>query len=162
MPFNFNTLEQPFVTTDQSGSYQFNNSIGILLPFNTQGGNLFRKSFFSIDQAKTNVINLLSTRKSERLYNIDFGTDLYKAVFEQHADDGELESFIRSEIVKALEAWTPYLVLKSINIVKPATNMTVQDAEYSLQVNVTLEFDAALSNINVVIFINNQGILTVL
>ena len=162
MAFNFNKLDQPFVTTDSSGSYQFNNSIGLLLPFNTQGGGLFRKSFFSIDQAKTNLANLLSTRKSERLYNIDFGTELYKAIFEPLDDNIELESFIRTEITTAMEKWTPYLVLKSIKITKPSLDLSEKEANYSIKVDINVSFDAILANINVVIFINNQGIVTVI
>jgi phage baseplate assembly protein W len=162
MAFNFNRLDQPFVTTDQSGSYEFNNSIGILLPFNTQGGGLFRKSYFSIDQAKTNLLNLLSTRKGERLYHIDFGTDLYKAVFEQFDADGELEGFVRSTIVKALETWTPYLVLRSIRVSQPAPEVSTGEAIHSLKIDLVVSFDATFANINVVIFINNQGIVTVI
>lgn len=161
MPFNFNTLEQPFVTVDQSGSFEFNNSIGVLLPFNTEGGGLFRRSYFSEDQAKTNLLNLLSTRKGERLYHIDFGTDLYKTVFEQITDDGELEGFIRSTIVKALEVWTPYLVLRSIRVTKPA-NISANDTQHSIKIELSVSFDATSANINVIIFINNQGTLTVI
>lgn len=161
MPFNFNRLDQPFVTNDQSGSYTFNNSIGVLLPFNTHGSGLFRKSYFTIDQAKTNLINLLSTRKGERLYHIDFGTDLYKALFEQLSGDGELEGFVRSTIVKALEVWTPYLVLRSIKVSRPAMDVIEAEAEHSLKIELTVAFDATFANINVVIFINNQGNITV-
>jgi phage baseplate assembly protein W len=132
-----------------------------MLPFNTQGGGLFRKSYFSIDQAKTNLVNLLSTRKGERLYHIDFGTDLYRAVFEQLTGDGELEGFIRSTIVKALEVWTPYFVLRSIKISTPAGEVASVDAGHSLKIELTVSFDATFANINVVIFINNQGIITV-
>lgn len=160
MPFNFNTLEQPFITTDQSGSIEFNTSIGILLPFNTEGGSLFRRSYFSEDQARTNLFNLLSTRKGERLYHIDFGTDLYKALFEQISDDGELEAFIRSTIVNALETWTPYLVLRAIRVSKPA-DIAASNADHSIKIELSVAFDATASNINVVIFINNQGIITV-
>lgn len=160
MPFNFNTLEQPFVTSNQSGSIEFNSSIGVLLPFNTEGGSLFRRSYFSEDQAKTNLFNLLSTRKGERLYHIDFGTDLYKALFEQITDDGELEAFIRSTIVKALETWTPYLVLRSIRVTKPA-DISTSNSQHSIKIDLVVAFDATSSNINVVIFINNQGIITV-
>lgn len=160
MAFNFNTLEQPFVTVNQSGSFEFNSSIGVSLPFNTEGGGLFSRTYFSEDQAKTNLINLLSTRKGERLYHIDFGTDLYKAVFEQISDDGELEGFIRSTIVKAMETWTPYLTLRSIRILSPA-NIDQKNAGNSLKIDITATFDAMLTNINVIIFINNQGIITV-
>lgn len=160
MVFNFNTLEQPFVTVDQSGSFQFNNSIGIMLPFNPEDGGVFNKSFFSEDQARTNLMNLLSTRKGERLYHINFGTELYKVLFEQITDSGEIESFIRTEIITAMGEWTPYLTVTGIDITTPA-NIGSADSPYSIKVNLRTLFNPTQANINLLIFINNQGSITV-
>jgi phage baseplate assembly protein W len=160
MAFNFTRLDEPFVTADKSGSFIYQNSIGITLPFNVEGGGVFNRSFFSDDQMRTNVINLLSTKKGERLYHIDFGTDLHRILFEQITDTGEIESKIRSTLVSAFDFWTPYVTLKALDIETPVPAMG-KNSENSLKINLRLQFDPTQSNINVVIFIDNQGTLTV-
>lgn len=160
MPFNYTKLEPAFVTTDQSGSYVFNNSIGILLPFNSPSGDGFRKSYFSLDQAKTNLINLLSSRKGDRLYHIDFGTDLYEILFEPISDTSEIESKIRSSIISAIDTWTPYFTVSSVRVSYPANNANAIES-HLIKVFLSVIFNPTQSNINVVIFINNQGTITV-
>jgi phage baseplate assembly protein W len=160
MAFNFTKLDNPFVTNDKSGSFVFNSSIGVTLPFNIEGGGVFNRSYFSDDQMRTNVINLLSTRKGERLYHIDFGTDLYRLVFEQISDNGELESKIRSTLVSAFDFWTPYVTIRNINIDTPVDSMGT-NSEHTLKITLRLQLNPTQANINVVIFIDNQGTLTI-
>ena len=52
------------------------NAIGLTLPFNTENGSMFGLNFLSIDQAISNVKNLILTRKGERINHPEFGTDL--------------------------------------------------------------------------------------
>lgn len=160
MAFNFNTLEAPFITSDKSGSFVVNNAIGVTLPFNTEGGGVFNKSYFSDEQMRSNVINLLSTKKGERLYHIDFGTDLHKFLFEQITETGELEAKIRSSLVTAFDFWTPYVVVKNVDIRTPAPEAG-KESRYALKIRLDLEFDPTQSNIQVIIFIDNQGTLIV-
>ena len=61
---------------DQDG----NIPIGIQLPFNGQSG-LFTSTFTSIDQAISNLKNLLLTNKGERVMQPAFGTDLSRILF---------------------------------------------------------------------------------
>jgi phage baseplate assembly protein W len=160
MPFNYTKLDPAFVTADNSGSYTFNNSIGILLPFNSPSGDVFSKSYFSLDQAKSNLINLLSSKKGERLYHIDFGTDLYQILFEPISDTSEIETEIRSAIVSAINTWTPYFTVNSVKVRYPTQNANAIES-HMIKVELSVTFDPTQSNINVVIFINNQGSLTI-
>ena len=51
-------------------------AIGLSLPFNGDDNGLFNLNFLSIDQAISNVKNLLLTRKGERINHPQFGTNL--------------------------------------------------------------------------------------
>ena len=56
-------------------------AIGITLPIQI-GNNAFNQSFKTADQAKSNIKNLLLTKKYERLMQPQFGSGLQELLFE--------------------------------------------------------------------------------
>ena len=65
---------------------QKNIAIGVSLPFNGPSGP-FNKTYSTADQVKSNLINLLLTNKGERVFNPEFGTNLYRVLFEGIVED---------------------------------------------------------------------------
>mgnify|MGYP000447810238 CR=1 FL=1 len=57
-----------------------NKAIGVSIPFNGEG--VFKSTFSTKDQIKSNLINLLLTYKGERVLNPQFGADLPRLLFE--------------------------------------------------------------------------------
>ena len=90
------------------------NKIGVLLPYKDIADGVFESSYTTIEQVKTNLLNLLLTIKGERYMQPDFGTDLYKKIFEQDTED--LRDDINDEITRAIDTWLPYVIIKDIDI----------------------------------------------
>ena len=61
-------------------------AIGITLPFGKNKG-LFSLSYTTEEQSISNLKNLLLTRKGERLFQPEFGSDVYSLMFEQMDED---------------------------------------------------------------------------
>jgi len=87
---------------------------GITLPLKRGNTGYFEQAFTSFDQAKTNLKNLLLTRKGERIMQPDFGTGLHSLLFEQI--DDEYESKIRETIIQNVSFWLPYINIENIEV----------------------------------------------
>ena len=117
-------------------------AIGLSLPINIIGGK-FKSTYTTIDQARTNLKNLLLTIKGERVFQPDFGTNLYKVLFEPNTEF--LRDNIKEEIKGSVSKWTPYINLESINVsgqentVRVNINYTVSPSNFGS--TITLEFD---------------------
>lgn len=87
-------------------------AIGITLPLQRGNNGFFNQSFQTIDQVKSNIKNLILTRRGERLMHPTFGTDLYNSLFNQNTDDLELE--IQTSIESAIAEWMPFISIEEI------------------------------------------------
>lgn len=88
-------------------------AIGITLPIQI-GNTAFNQSFTTAEQVKSNIKNLLLTKKGERVVQPEFGSGLQSLLFE--FNDGELSEKIETTITQALEQWLPYVTAESIDI----------------------------------------------
>jgi phage baseplate assembly protein W len=95
-------------------------AIGITLPIQRGNGGYFAQSYQTSEQVKSNIKNLILTRKSERLMHPNFGTDLYNTLFNQNTDD--LESEIERSIDRAIQEWMPYISVDEILVDQTNTN----------------------------------------
>ena len=73
--------------------------IGIALPFGSGVSN-FKLNYTTLDQARTNIVNLLLTHKGERFMQPDFGTNLRRFLFQPNTS--RLEDEIKAEIQEKL------------------------------------------------------------
>lgn len=87
---------------------------GIKFPITRGNTGYFNQTFTTLDQARTNVMNLLLTNKGERVMQPDFGADIYKYLFENiTASTG---SEIDRKIRDAIAFWLPYIRINSLDI----------------------------------------------
>ena len=70
-------------------------ALGIKLPFGSGQSN-FALNYTTLDQAKTDVVNLLLTHKGERFMQPRFGTNLRRFLFQPNTS--RLEGEIREEV----------------------------------------------------------------
>jgi len=123
-------------------------ALGIKLPFGGGQSN-FALNYTTLDQAKTDLVNLLLTHKGERYMQPNFGTNLRRFLFQPNTS--RIEGEIRSEILDTIKFWLPFINLNRIDIIrdiqeinqyriKIALEMSVADdvAEFT---NVTFIFD---------------------
>lgn len=89
--------------------------IGVTLPFNNSGG-IFFKSYTNREQVFSNLKNLLMTAKGERYFQVDFGTDIRRVLFENIADETQFITNLRGEIENAISTWLPYLVITELDV----------------------------------------------
>tara|TARA_B110000114_G_scaffold16265_1_gene15750 strand:+ start:27 stop:455 length:429 start_codon:yes stop_codon:yes gene_type:complete len=90
-----------------------NYAIGITLPLQF-GENTFEQSFQTKDQIKSNIKNLLLTKRGERILQPQFGSGLQSLLFEPNVDD--LEGRIEDTINDSLKQWLPYVTADEIDI----------------------------------------------
>lgn len=106
-------------------------AIGITLPLQF-ANSTFAQSFKTIDQAKSNIKNLLLTKKGERILQPEFGSGLQELLFEQNVDDFEVK--IEDTINESIQKWLPYVTVEEINI--EATD----ELRDNNKINVSLKF----------------------
>jgi phage baseplate assembly protein W len=109
----------------QSGAY------GITLPIKSGINGYFEQAFTAYEQAKSNLRNLLSTKKGERIMQPEFGSGLHSLLFEPM--DVNFENKLQDTITDTVNFWLPYITIEEIDI-----EMTdeMKDRNYA-QINIT-------------------------
>jgi hypothetical protein len=102
MAENVTTLNNPSVRTinDDSDAY-----FGLTFPLRYKAGStgFFPRAKNVIEQASSNIKNLLLTRKGERVGQPNFGSDLFNVIFEQITEDTFTENENPNTIIVNLE-----------------------------------------------------------
>jgi phage baseplate assembly protein W len=111
--------------------------IGITLPIQRGKTGYFAQSFDVLTQVKSNLINLLLTKKGERVFQPLFGSNLQELIFEQM--DDEYESRVESAIRRDVSMWMPYLTVREIKISKDdSRNRTYVEVIFNLNTNASV------------------------
>lgn len=103
-------------------------SIGVSYPIQRSSDGYFDKTFTSIEELKANIINVLSTRRGERIMKPDFGSDLHQIIFEQATS--RIEQRVESEINRVIDEWVPQIDVSE-------TNVSRVDEDNALLVDIT-------------------------
>jgi len=123
--------------------------IGINTTSNTGGA--FAVNYTTLNQAKSNLINLILTRKGERLMQPEFGCDIWRILFEPIVE-GQIEQRIETSILDAVEMWLPYLNIDEI--VFDYDENDIDNNSVSLDVKFSLKSNRNLGE-SVTINVNN-------
>jgi phage baseplate assembly protein W len=87
--------------------------LGIAINDVSNSNGAFSVNFTTINQAKSNLQNLILTKKGERVMQPEFGCDIWKILFEPIIE-GDIESKIEETILDAVNIWLPYLNIDTI------------------------------------------------
>jgi phage baseplate assembly protein W len=83
--------------------------LGITLPIQLGNTGYFQQGFDTLTQVKSNFINLILTRKGERVHQPEFGCGIHDYLFEQLTAEN-IEG-ARLSVIDAVERWMPFLEL---------------------------------------------------
>jgi hypothetical protein len=104
-------LDKKVVTDTEEFS---NQAYGITLPVQRGNSGYFSQAFSSFEQAKSNLRNLLLTRKGERIFQPNFGSGIHELLFDQATD--ELETRLQENITNSVNFWLPYINIDTIDV----------------------------------------------
>ena len=112
-----------------------------------------KKGFFldlnSTDQTaiKSDLMHLILTRKGQRLYNPDFGTDLLRYIFEP--EDNLSLNDIKSEITTVVKKYLPKLQINEISVTQSTESeyAAVVRMDYTITDDVFTTSDFIIINI---------------
>ena len=107
--------------------------IGFPLGFNVEG-RLFNQTKTVLDQAKSNLRNLLLTTPGERVGQPDFGCNLIDVLFDQNIV--EISNKVDEIIREAVSQQLPYILINNIFV--------GSSVDESNQLNIQLEFSVTL------------------
>ena len=109
-----------------------NIAIGVGLPFNRPG--VFKSTFSTRDQTKSNIVNLLLTNKGERIMNPEFGADISYLLFEGMTDSNIAN--IQDKVTTAINNYIPQIIVDSVDVVYDQTYYTI---------NITINYRSIVS-----------------
>ena len=108
--------------------------IGLELPLTHTPDGYFKRTKTALEQARSNIKNLLLTNKGERLGNPTFGTNLLSLVFSQENTD--LEARVEEEIRAAMSEFLPFVVIDNIETKFSVRNNNVINVSMQFSLNV--------------------------
>lgn len=113
---------------------QGNIAIGVALPFNAPG--VFKSTYTTKDQIKSNLLNLLLTSVGERVMNPTFGTNLQRYVFEGITDENS--ELLINDLQNSINIFIPEITIVDM-IIDPDTdnNLINLTIKYILNISQT-------------------------
>ncbi len=106
--------------------------LGIGINKRSDSNGVFAVNYTTIQQAKDNLINLIMTRKGERVMQPDFGCDIWRVLFEP-IDGGRLENRIEDYIEEAVNRWLPNILIQNIEFPYDETDIDNNNINVSIK-----------------------------
>lgn len=125
--------------------------IGVNIPIQIGKMGYFDQSFDDATVVKNNLKMLINTRPGERRMNPEFGSNVWKYIFENVSDSSP--EVIRDIIEKDINRWIPEIIIKSIDISRKDGDVDT----YTLYFKLTFQankYDKSLQTLNIVADIN--------
>ena len=113
---------------------QKNIAIGVSLPFNGPG--VFKSTYTTKDQIKSNLVNLLLTDTGERIMNPNFGTNLKRFLFEG-ITDSSLDLLKNNILISILNYISEITVTNIVLVPDTDNNLVSLTIEYYLNISQT-------------------------
>jgi len=112
-------------------------NLGLTLPLTRGNNGYFAQGRDILSQVKSNLTNLILTKKGERLLQPDFGCDIHRIIFEPLTDDNVAE--IRATIDGAVKVWLPYVTVGEVEITRDENrNSIFAKVTFSVNTNVII------------------------
>jgi len=126
--------------------------MGIAINRASNAGGPFAVNYTTLTQAKYNLVNLVLTKKGERMGQPELGCDIWRILFEPIID-GDIDSRVESTIMEAVAQWLPYIQINQIYL--EYTNEDIDRNGFTVEIDFSLANNPAISD-SVTINVNNQ------
>jgi len=105
--------------------------LGITVPLRQGSNGYFEQSFDSMGQAKTNLENLLRTRKGERPLQPLYGSDLHSLIFDNNVEETApiMEDIIRKEV----RFWNPNIIIETVEVDRSISELDTYTADIKIK-----------------------------
>jgi phage baseplate assembly protein W len=134
--------KKPIIETKEYEDY----AVGLALPI--QISNVaFKQNYTEIEQLKSNIKNLLLTKRGERLMNPLFGSGVETVLFEPITD--EFEDKIQDIITNSVERYIPNVSIDEINVDMSNENKDRNSVNISLKFRSTNTGNSGLVSFNI-------------
>ena len=107
---------------------------------------LFDKTYTTSEQTKYNLINLILTKKGERIMHPNFGTNIYKYLFDPI--DITLKTKLKDDLLKDIKLWMPYLIIDGIDVILENENIDRNELKLAIKFKLYDSDDAQELNLN--------------
>ena len=134
--------------------------VGLRLPLQRGSNGFFDQNFDTLKQASTNIRHMLLTIKGERRMNANFGSNLYRLLFEQNTSEIDLTEQIKSEIQNLINLYFPYVDILYIEVLFADYNNNLVNVNISFKLKNSTDTRFGISaeeNINITINTGNLG-----
>jgi phage baseplate assembly protein W len=115
---------------------QKNIAIGVSLPFN--GSGVFKSTYSTKDQIKSNLVNLLLTDIGERVMNPNFGTNLKRFLFEGITNENI--DTLKNNILNSISIYISEITVSGITI-EPDTDYNTINLTIDYYLNISQTSD---------------------
>jgi len=105
-------------------------ALGSVLPLQLEKNGYFGTNKNLLRQLKSNLTNLLRTRKGERLHQPNFGCDIHRFVFEQFTPETIENAY--ASVVDAVEVWMPFLEVLNVNLENTVSDIDAQQIKMTV------------------------------
>jgi phage baseplate assembly protein W len=89
-------------------------TLGITLPLQLENNGYFGTTKQLLRVLRSNLKNLIMTRKGERLHQPTFGCDIWNFIFEPNVPDTVQNAY--ASVVSAVEIWMPFLEIVNVDL----------------------------------------------
>ena len=120
-------------------------ALGVQFPMNYPA--VFNSTYTTLEAVKTNIKNLLLTRKGERVMHPNFGSDLLSIIFEPNVS--ELKGEIQQIISEPISFWIPQVSLDTVDTITAEDDPTLQ---YNVKITINFDLIETVENDTIVIF----------
>jgi phage baseplate assembly protein W len=112
-------------------------NLGITLPLERGNNGYFAQGRDILSQVKSNLTNLILTKKGERVLQPDFGCDVHQIIFEPITDDNVVN--VRGTIEAAVKIWLPYVNIEDVEVQRDEDrNSVFATLTFSINTSVTI------------------------
>jgi phage baseplate assembly protein W len=122
-----------------SNSYK---SLGIGINRCSDSNGIFATNYTTIKQTRDNLINLIMTRKGERVMQPDFGCDIHRLIFEPIYGE-DIKDRVIDTIEDAVAMWMPFVSINDIQF--PFDDADIDNNKINVSIKFSLRINPNIS-----------------